>query len=90
MKRRDEFEEVKAAILARLESGRCGLFYTRNIVGDKMTTVIDGDGLNSIKLDICYPWAYFEVFGLSEDEEEELEAWYCEQVTELKRRLYNV
>ena len=27
-------------------------------------------------IDICYNWGYFEVFGLSEEEENELENFY--------------
>jgi len=40
-----------------------------------MSTLYDEDGLT---IDICYEWAYFEVFGLSDSEFEELERYYEE------------
>ena len=51
----------------------CGLFNSRNTVGDKMYTIYSEDGLT---IDICYGYAYFEVFGLDDDEFEELCDYY--------------
>lgn len=51
----------------------CGLFFTRNWVGDPMLTIWEEDG---VTIDICYDYAYFEVFGLTEEEENELSAFY--------------
>ena len=43
-----------------------GLFFTRNVVGDSMRTIlIDKD----VQIDVCDFWCYFEVFGLNEEEE---------------------
>jgi len=50
-----------------------GIFNTRNLVGDDMTTICREDGL---QIDICYDWAYFEVFGLTKEEFAELKSWY--------------
>ena len=51
----------------------CGIFNTRNILGDKMTTIYKDDELT---VDICYDYSYFEVFGLSKAEFKELEKFY--------------
>ena len=40
-------------------------FNSRNIAGDKMTTVYLNDG---IMVDYCYHWGYLEIFGLTEEE----------------------
>ena len=51
----------------------CGIYDTRNIVGDRMTTIYEDDELI---IDICYNYSYFEVFGLSEADFNELEKFY--------------
>lgn len=51
----------------------CGLYDTRNIIGDPMETIYDKNGLI---IDICYHYEYFEVFGLSNKEFEELLTFY--------------
>ena len=51
----------------------CGIYNTRNIMGDPMTTIYKDNGLT---IDICYNYSYFEVFGLSDDEFNELEKIY--------------
>jgi hypothetical protein len=50
-----------------------GIFNTRNFVGDIMKTIYAKDGL---MIDICIGNFYFEVFGLTEAEFEELESFY--------------
>ena len=66
-------EKAKEIIKENIREGRCGIFDCRNVVGDRMSTLYDEDGLT---IDICYEWAYFEVFGLSDAEFEELERYY--------------
>ena len=66
-------EIAKKIIEENIADADCGLFNSRNLVGDSMITVYHKDGLT---IDICYHWAYFEVFGLSADEFKELEAFY--------------
>jgi hypothetical protein len=71
---------AKIIVSERISSANCGIYNSRNIFGDPMTTVYRG---NHLTIDICYPYAYFEVFGLSEKEFEELADFY-----EIKRNEY--
>ena len=50
-----------------------GIFNTENLVGDSMVTLYDSDGL---VVNLCYEWAYFEVFGLTNDEFAKLREYY--------------
>ena len=68
-----KIEIAQKIILKYINDAPRGLFNTRNLVGDNMEPVYD-DG--DLKIDICYDWAYFEVFGLTEEEFAELEHWY--------------
>ena len=69
----DKLEIAKRIIKENIEDARCGIFDTRNIAGDTMETLYDSNGLT---IDICYFWAYFEVFGLTEEEFDILERFY--------------
>ena len=69
MKREEEFEKVKELIKKYYNEADCGLYNTRNIVGDSMATIFDGEYFT---LDICYNWSYFEIFGTTENEFNEL------------------
>ena len=69
----NKLEIAKRVIKENIEDARCGIFDTRNIVGDTMETLYDSDGLT---IDICYFWRYFEVFGLTKEEFEILERYY--------------
>ena len=53
--------------------GDCGIFNSRNLIGETTINLYDEDGLI---IDICYDWGYFEVFGLSDSEFEELDEYY--------------
>ena len=64
---------AKEIIKKKFLKGCYGIFNTRNILNDPMTTLYDKDGL---QVDICYPERYFEVFGLTDDEFAELEKYY--------------
>lgn len=44
-------------------------FNTRNIVGDSMETVYEKNG---ITVDYCYYYDYIEIFGLTDEEFEDL------------------
>lgn len=59
------FEKAKEIIQEHFFDGNYGIFNSRNLVGDRMTTLYHEDEL---QIDICYGWAYFEVFGLKHDE----------------------
>ena len=68
-----KLEKAKEIIAKNYNEGNCGIFDTRNMVGDWMTTIYaDGE----LTIDICYDWNYFEVFGLSDDEFAELARYY--------------
>jgi hypothetical protein len=64
---------VKSVIKDRYDDAKCGLFFTRNLVGDPMETIWEEDG---VTIDICYCYSYFEVFGLTGEEENELSRFY--------------
>ena len=66
-------DKVKNVIRDRYVEADCGLFFTRNWIGDPMSTIWEKDG---VTIDICYNYQYFEVFGLTEEEEKELLAFY--------------
>lgn len=66
-------DRAKKVIKEHIKSAMCGIFDTRNCVGDEMVTIYDEDGLT---VDICYHWEYFEVFGLSMAEFQLLEDFY--------------
>lgn len=51
----------------------CGLFSTRNTVGDRMKTVYSDE---EIIIDVCWSYDYIEVFGLNDDEFGILKDWY--------------
>ena len=68
-----QFEEVKKIIREHFNEARCGLFFCRNTLNDKMTNIYDKNG---IQIDICYNWAYFEVFGLDSIQQLALEKYY--------------
>lgn len=69
----NNLEKAKKIIKAYYRYADCGIFDSRNIIGDAMGTIYTGEGLT---IDICYGYAYFEVFGLSDAEFEELERYY--------------
>lgn len=64
---------AKKIIKEHIRNANCGIFNTRNIVGDEMTELYHRDGL---KIDICYGYGYFEVFGLSDKEFDKLVSYY--------------
>ncbi len=69
----NKLEVAKKIIAENINDARCGIYDTRNIVGDYMDTIYDSDDLT---VDICYCYAYFEVFGLTNNEFVELEKYY--------------
>lgn len=70
-----KLEKAKEIIKEHYKDGDCGIYDSRNIVGDWMTNIYnDGD----LTIDICYSYSYFEVFGLSNKEFDELARYYSE------------
>lgn len=66
-------DKVKNVIRNEYSYAMHGLFFTPNWVGDPMSTIWEEDG---VTIDICYNYEYFEVFGLTEEEENELLEFY--------------
>ena len=71
----NKLEKAKEIIKEYYKEGNCGIYDSRNIVGDWMTNIYNDNGLT---IDICYGWSYFEVFGLSDEEFTELCKYYEE------------
>ena len=69
----NKLDIAKKIIKENYKNADCGIFNSRNIVGDPMITIYND---NSLAIDICYRYAYFEVFGLSNDEFNELKKFY--------------
>lgn len=70
----NKLEKTKEIIKKNFSLYDCGLFNTRNLVGDSMSTIYDEDGLT---IDVCYYYSYFEVFGLTDEEFAELKKFYA-------------
>ena len=70
-----KLEIAKRVIKKHIGEAQCGLFDSGDIMGDDKETLYDKDGLT---IYICRYWAYFEVFGLSDQEFKELERYYYE------------
>lgn len=68
-----KLEIAKEVVKDNFKFAYGGIFNTRNNTGDEMVHVYYNNGLI---IDICYYYAYFEVFGLSPDEFKELESFY--------------
>lgn len=68
-----ELEKVKEKMKEYIEDGKCGLFDSRNVVGDSMETIFKG---KYFTLDHCYYYSYFEIFGTNEKEFTQLEKYY--------------
>ena len=73
MNRAQELDYVKDLIKKHYEQAAAGLFFTRNIAGDPMDVLFEGQ---FITLEICESWSYYEVFGCDEQEEKELKELY--------------
>lgn len=75
MNRIEELEKVKKIIKENYEDAECGMFDTRNLVGDEMFCLYEG---KYFTVDICYHWSYFEIFGTTNEEFKELEQYYSD------------
>lgn len=70
-----EFKKVKQIIKNLYLQASCGIFKTRNWCGDLTVNIFSGKYFD---VDICYQWEYFEVFGTTDEEWDELERLYEE------------
>ena len=74
MKTREEvLKDVMKCIEDNYDLADCGLYFTRNIVGDPMETIFEEEG---VTVDICYYYSYYEVFGLTKEEEKIIKDYY--------------
>lgn len=73
MDRNIEFQKVKDTMREHIDDARYGRYFTRNVVGDSIQTVYIG---KIFTVDICRYYGYFEVFGCTRREEEELIGYY--------------
>lgn len=69
----EKLNKIKKVIKENYNSADCGLFFTRNLANDYMTTIYEED---EIIIDICYDWRYFEIFGLNKEEKAEIMMYY--------------
>ena len=74
---KSKLAKAKEIIKEYYKKADCGIFCTRNTAGDIMHTIYDEDGLT---IDICYNYAYFEVFGLDAKDYKELRDYYINLV----------
>jgi len=71
--RQKELEIVKKIIKENIKDYRCGIYDTRNIVGDIMFTKFEG---KYFTLDCCYNYSYYELFGTTDEEFKEVKKYY--------------
>ena len=64
---------VKKTIEAHIDDALCGIYFTRNIVGDQMAHI---DKRFGIDIEICYSYEYFEIFGLTVSEQKTIASFY--------------
>ena len=73
-----KLDKVKEIVKRYYDEAKCGIYNTRNLISDPMETLYKG---SDIIIDICRPYEYFEVFGLSDEEFSELEKFYADLKT---------
>lgn len=76
-----KLEIAKSVIKENILQARHGIFNTWNVVGDTMWDIYNE---NDLEIRICYEYEYFEVFGLTEAEFEELEEYYHHWLSEYR------
>lgn len=72
-KKMNNLEKAKEIVKKYYKDADCGIFNSRNVLGDGTITIYKDE---SLTIDICYNYAYFEVFGLTNKEFRELEKYY--------------
>ena len=73
MIRKKEIAKVKKIIKKYYKEANCGIFDTRNVMGDKLYVLYDK---NDIRVEMCYYYSYFEIFGTTDEEFIELKRYY--------------
>ena len=67
-------EELKKFIASTYEEYDCGLFYNRNTVGDNLSVIYEDN--KGRRVEGCEEYSYYEVFGLTQEEQDELTKYY--------------
>ena len=65
--------EKAKKIIKKFKIANCGIFDSRNFMGDRMVNVYRDD---QIEVNVCYEYKYLEVFGLTDEEFVELAEYY--------------
>jgi hypothetical protein len=81
--RESELNAVREYLKDNLHQLDCGLFFTRNIIGDPMELTLNG---KYIMMWTCWGCGYVEVFGLDSDEQSKLIDWYDQLVIDYKTK----
>ena len=68
-----DLTEEKKVIKDNFNSGSLGIFNSRNIAGDMLVPIYEGNG---VRIEICPYYEYFEVFGLTCEEFEKVKEYY--------------
>ena len=69
----NNLELAKSIIKEHYNEGTCGIFNTSSLMNDPMITLYRD---NQLTINICFYYEYFEVFGLSKEDFEELVKYY--------------
>lgn len=77
MQRKQELEKVKEIIRENFVFGDCGIYNTRNIIGDSMSNIFTR---KYFEVDLCFNYSYFEIFGTTETEFNEILEFYENEV----------
>lgn len=75
-----KLERAKKIIEENINDASLGIFDCGNLAGDWMVDLNDDD---DFKVKICYDYEYFEVFGLSDSEFEELKEYYDDLIEDM-------
>lgn len=71
--RKKELKKIKELIKEYYNLADCGIYNTRNVVGDELTTLYRG---KYFTLDICFGYSYYEILGMTLEEFNKLEKYY--------------
>lgn len=71
--RKKELKKIKELIKEYYNLADCGIYNTRNVVGDELTTLYRG---KYFTLDICIGYSYYEILGMTLEEFNKLEKYY--------------
>lgn len=69
----DKLNIAKEIIKNNIDDAKCGIFDCNGTDDAPVFTLYEENGL---RIDVCYYYSYFEVFGLTDKEFDELEKYY--------------